>query len=122
MVKNVYLIPFNYLMIFLQVSPIFLVSHLSFVCVHDLDYLFPKIYYLSIAANSSDQTTDQDLLTHLLKNLANLTGSTTERNPTGLLPVSQDSQNAGTSLGTALKVLHIGQKFLNLSFVFLFFF
>ncbi|KAL7144261.1 hypothetical protein ABFS83_07G000500 [Erythranthe nasuta] len=52
----------------------------------------------NIHSNSSDQIQDQDLVSHLLKNLAHLTGT----NPAGVLPVSQ---NVGTSLGTALKGL-----------------
>ncbi|KAI3459169.1 hypothetical protein Pfo_015832 [Paulownia fortunei] len=57
----------------------------------------------NIHSSSSDQTKDQDLLSHLLRNLSSLAGSTSERNPAGLLPVSQDLQNVGTSLGTAVK-------------------
>ncbi|KAL3508225.1 hypothetical protein ACH5RR_033607 [Cinchona calisaya] len=46
---------------------------------------------------STDQTKDQDLLSHLLRSLAGLAGIVNERNLTGLLPESQDLQNAGTS-------------------------
>lgn len=55
-------------------------------------------------ANSSDQTKDQDLLSHLLRNLANLAGSTNSINIAGLLSGSQDMQTAGTSLGNPEKV------------------
>ncbi|XP_057810223.1 squamosa promoter-binding-like protein 1 [Salvia miltiorrhiza] len=55
--------------------------------------------------NSSDQTKDQDLLSHLLKNLASVASTTNERNHTEILPVSQDMQNVGTSLGAAQKDL-----------------
>ncbi|KAL0433864.1 UNVERIFIED_CONTAM: Squamosa promoter-binding-like protein 1 [Sesamum latifolium] len=54
----------------------------------------------NLHTSSSDQTKDQDLLSHLLRNLA---GSSNEKNTAGLLPVSQDLQNVVTSLGTALK-------------------
>ncbi|KAG8370591.1 hypothetical protein BUALT_Bualt14G0133000 [Buddleja alternifolia] len=57
----------------------------------------------NIHSNSSDQTKDQDLLSHLLKNLGNLAGTTNERNTPGLLPVSQDLQDLGTSMVTAIK-------------------
>lgn len=55
-------------------------------------------------ANSSDQTKDQDLLSHLLRNLASLAGSSNRINIAGLLPGSEDLQTAGTSLGTPEKV------------------
>ncbi|KAL8481186.1 hypothetical protein ACS0TY_027101 [Phlomoides rotata] len=55
-------------------------------------------------SNSSDQPKDQDLLTHLVRNLASLSGTTNDRNHAGLL---QDLQNAGTSLGTDQKDLTI---------------
>uniref|UniRef100_A0A5B7BUB4 Putative squamosa promoter-binding-like protein 12 n=1 Tax=Davidia involucrata TaxID=16924 RepID=A0A5B7BUB4_DAVIN len=51
-------------------------------------------------SNSSEQTKDQDLLSHLLRNLA---GTINGRNISGLLPGSQDLQNAGTSNGTPEK-------------------
>ncbi|KAK4433831.1 Squamosa promoter-binding-like protein 1 [Sesamum alatum] len=54
----------------------------------------------NLHTSSSDQTKDQDLLSHLLRNLA---GSSNEKNTAGLLPVSQDLQNVVTSLGTAVK-------------------
>ncbi|KAG8372814.1 hypothetical protein BUALT_Bualt12G0106200 [Buddleja alternifolia] len=53
--------------------------------------------------SASDQMKDQDLLSHLLRNLANIAGTTNERNPGGMLPVSQDLQNVLTSLRTAVK-------------------
>ncbi|XP_027164714.1 squamosa promoter-binding-like protein 1 [Coffea eugenioides] len=53
--------------------------------------------------NSSDQTKDQDLLSHLLRSLAGLAGIVNEKNLTGLLPGSQDLQNAGTSDGNPAK-------------------
>lgn len=55
-------------------------------------------------ANSSDQTKDQDLLSHILKNLASSGGTINERDIPGLLQGSQDLLNAGTSVGTAEKV------------------
>lgn len=57
----------------------------------------------NLQTNSSDQTKDQDLLSHLLRNLANLAGSTNSINIAGLLPGSQDMQTAGTSLGNPEK-------------------
>ncbi|KAL2229637.1 UNVERIFIED_CONTAM: Squamosa promoter-binding-like protein 1 [Sesamum indicum] len=55
-------------------------------------------------ANNSDQTKDQDLLSHLLRNLAP-TGLTNEGNPARPLPVSEDLQNVETSLATAVEDL-----------------
>ncbi|XP_059317829.1 squamosa promoter-binding-like protein 1 [Lycium ferocissimum] len=53
----------------------------------------------NVQFNSSDQTKDQDLLSHLLRNLASLAGANNERNAWGLLPVpSNDQQNTGTSM------------------------
>ena len=64
--------------------------------------------FLSFAANnSSDQTKDQDLLSHLLRSLAGLAGIVNEKNLTGLLPGSQDLQNAGTSDGNPAKVSNL---------------
>lgn len=54
-------------------------------------------------ANSSDQTKDQDILSHLLKSLASLPGLNGEGNLSGTLPASQDLQNAGTSGGSPEK-------------------
>ncbi|KAM1171290.1 hypothetical protein PS2_021333 [Malus domestica] len=56
-------------------------------------------------SNSSDQTKDQDLLSHLLKNLANLSGTVDGRNMSALLTASQGLLNGGTSIQTAQKVL-----------------
>ncbi|XP_058210820.1 squamosa promoter-binding-like protein 1 isoform X1 [Rhododendron vialii] len=58
----------------------------------------------NLQTNSSDQTKDQDLLSHLLRNLASLAGSSNRINIAGLLPGSEDLQTAGTSLGTPEKV------------------
>ncbi|XP_075085770.1 squamosa promoter-binding-like protein 1 [Nicotiana tabacum] len=49
------------------------------------------------AANSADQSKDQDLLSHLLRNLASLASTANERNVPGLLSTSPDRQNTGTS-------------------------
>ncbi|XP_073119246.1 squamosa promoter-binding-like protein 1 [Henckelia pumila] len=54
----------------------------------------------NIHSNGSDQTENQGLLSHLLRNLANLAGTTGERSPATLLPVSQDLQNVDKSLET----------------------
>ncbi|XP_075478061.1 squamosa promoter-binding-like protein 1 [Primulina tabacum] len=54
----------------------------------------------NIHSNDSDQTENQGLLSHLLRNLANLAGTTGERNPATLLPVSQDLQNVDKYLET----------------------
>ncbi|KAK4478361.1 hypothetical protein RD792_017651 [Penstemon davidsonii] len=54
-------------------------------------------------ANSSEQTKDQDLLSHLLRNLASFAGTTNERNADGSLAISQGLQNVGTSSGIAIK-------------------
>ncbi|XP_017979528.1 PREDICTED: squamosa promoter-binding-like protein 1 [Theobroma cacao] len=43
-------------------------------------------------SNRSDQTTDQDVLSHLLRSLANHTGEQGGRNISGLLPEPQDSE------------------------------
>ncbi|MCD7450350.1 hypothetical protein HAX54_005552 [Datura stramonium] len=52
----------------------------------------------NVQFNSSDQTKDQDLLTHLLRNLASLAGATSERNASGVLPAPSDLPNTGTSM------------------------
>lgn len=57
----------------------------------------------NIHSNSSDQIKDQDLLSHLLRNLSSLAGTVSERNFSGLLAGSQDLQNAGTSIATLEK-------------------
>lgn len=67
---------------------------------------------LTLAANNnSDQTKDQDLLSHLLRSLSSLAGMVNERSLTGLSPGSQDLQNAGTSDVTPVKVLNLIEKF-----------
>ncbi|XP_016512846.1 squamosa promoter-binding-like protein 12 [Nicotiana tabacum] len=53
----------------------------------------------NVQSNSSDQTKDQDLLSHLLRNLASLVGATNERNTWGLLSAPPEQRNAGTSMG-----------------------
>ncbi|KAL2464455.1 Squamosa promoter-binding-like protein 1 [Forsythia ovata] len=65
---------------------------------------------LSNLQSSSDQTKDQDLLPHLLRNLASLAGPINERNPSGS-PRFQDMKNAGISVPTAEKdpPLPVGQ-------------
>ncbi|XP_010276543.1 PREDICTED: squamosa promoter-binding-like protein 1 [Nelumbo nucifera] len=50
-------------------------------------------------SNSSDQTKDQDLLSHLLRNLASFAGAVDGRNISGLLQDSQDPLKVGTSVG-----------------------
>ncbi|XVF72818.1 hypothetical protein PTKIN_Ptkin12aG0151100 [Pterospermum kingtungense] len=47
-------------------------------------------------SDRSDQTTDQDVLSHLLRSLANHTGEQGGRNISGLLPECQDSEAAST--------------------------
>ncbi|PSR85250.1 Squamosa promoter-binding-like protein [Actinidia chinensis var. chinensis] len=53
--------------------------------------------------SSSDQMKHQDLLSHLLGNLASLAGSMNGRDICGLVAGSKDLQNAGMSLGTPEK-------------------
>lgn len=52
----------------------------------------------NVQFNSSDQTKDQDLLSHLLRNLASVAGATNERNASGFLPAPSDPRNTGTSM------------------------
>ncbi|XP_010270965.1 PREDICTED: squamosa promoter-binding-like protein 1 [Nelumbo nucifera] len=52
-------------------------------------------------SNSSDQTKDQDLLSHLFRSLANIAGTLDGRNISGLLRESQDLLNVATSVGTS---------------------
>lgn len=59
------------------------------------------IFFNVIAADSSGQSKDQDLLTHLLRNLANLAGSPDAGNLSGLLQESQDLHKFGISGGTS---------------------
>ncbi|KAL5852891.1 hypothetical protein ACOSQ3_008009 [Xanthoceras sorbifolium] len=54
--------------------------------------------------NSADQTKDQDLLSHLFRNLASLVGTNNVRNISGLLQGSQGLLNTGTSAGNVEKV------------------
>ncbi|KAL5564646.1 hypothetical protein UlMin_027810 [Ulmus minor] len=57
-------------------------------------------------SNNSDQTKDQDLLSHLLKSLANFSGSTVDaRNISALLQGSQGLIDAGTSKETSQKAV-----------------
>ncbi|KAJ0092906.1 hypothetical protein Patl1_24750 [Pistacia atlantica] len=58
-------------------------------------------------SNNSDQTKDQDLLSHLLRNLASLVGTNNVGNVSGLLQGSQSMPNAGMSLGNVGKVLDV---------------
>ncbi|KAJ9181746.1 hypothetical protein P3X46_005806 [Hevea brasiliensis] len=58
----------------------------------------------NLHSNSSDQTKDQDLLSHLLRNLANIAGTTSGRSISGLLQESQGRVNAGTTFGALEKV------------------
>ncbi|XP_021606651.1 squamosa promoter-binding-like protein 1 isoform X3 [Manihot esculenta] len=58
----------------------------------------------NLPTNSSNQTKDQDLLSHLLRNLANIAGTTSGRSISGLLQESQGLINAGTTVGTLEKV------------------
>nr|AUW52984.1 squamosa promoter binding-like protein 12b [Petunia x hybrida] len=53
----------------------------------------------NIQSNSSDQTKDQDLLSHLLRNLASGAAATNERNTPALLPAPPDVHNTGTCMG-----------------------
>ncbi|KAM5568552.1 hypothetical protein ABKV19_016219 [Rosa sericea] len=59
-------------------------------------------------SNSSDQTKDQDLLSHLLKNIANNIGTVDGRNISALLQGSQGLLNGGSSVQTAQKVPDMG--------------
>ncbi|KAJ8528912.1 hypothetical protein K7X08_030652 [Anisodus acutangulus] len=54
----------------------------------------------NIHSNNSDQTKDQDLLSHLLRNLAS---ATNEKNVPGLSSASPDLQNTGISGGICIK-------------------
>lgn len=58
----------------------------------------------NLHSNSSDQTKDQDLLSHLLRNLANLSDTTSGKSISGLLQGSQGLVNAGTTVGALEKV------------------
>ncbi|CAA2972129.1 squamosa promoter-binding 1 [Olea europaea subsp. europaea] len=52
---------------------------------------------------NSDQTKDQDLLPHLLRNLASLAGPINERDASGLPPRFEDTKNTGISIKTSEK-------------------
>ncbi|KAI8003819.1 Squamosa promoter-binding-like protein 12 [Camellia lanceoleosa] len=72
---------------------------------HDSSYLLVSLLRIlaNMHTNSLDQTKDQDMLSHLLRNLTSISGSINGRNISGLLPGSQDLQNATMSLGTPEK-------------------
>lgn len=72
--------------------------------VCELEELLSGFFSLWNAANSSDQTKDQDLLSHLMRNLASLAGATNERNTPGLLSAPPEQWNAGTSMGASKEV------------------
>ncbi|XP_068658647.1 squamosa promoter-binding-like protein 1 [Aristolochia californica] len=55
----------------------------------------------SLHSNSSDQAKDQDLLSHLLRNLASVAGTLEGRNLSGLLPAAQDMEKIVNSTGIA---------------------
>nr|QMV47679.1 squamosa-binding protein-like 39 [Paeonia suffruticosa] len=55
-------------------------------------------------SNNSDQTKDQDLLSHLLQNLASLAGTINATNLSGLLQGSRGLLNAGTEIGSRAEV------------------
>ncbi|KAI3730173.1 hypothetical protein L6452_18850 [Arctium lappa] len=57
----------------------------------------------NVQSNTSEQSKDQDLLSHLLKNLASLAGTANDKNSSGLLSGSQCLQDAGTSFATPQK-------------------
>ncbi|KAL6186149.1 hypothetical protein ACLB2K_042270 [Fragaria x ananassa] len=61
----------------------------------------------NMQSNSSDQTKDQDLLSHLLKNLDNNNGTTDGRNVSALLQGYQVLLNGGASVQTVQKVPHL---------------
>ncbi|KAJ6891539.1 squamosa promoter-binding-like protein 1 isoform X1 [Populus alba x Populus x berolinensis] len=63
-----------------------------------------KGFASNVAANNSDQTKDQDLLSHLLRSLANLAGTTNGRSLSGLLQGSPGLVTAGATVGNLEKV------------------
>ncbi|XP_028110698.1 squamosa promoter-binding-like protein 1 isoform X1 [Camellia sinensis] len=73
---------------------------------HGSSYLLVSLLRIlaNMHTNSLDQTKDQDMLSHLLRNLTSMSGSINGRNISGLLPGSQDLQKATMSLGTPEKV------------------
>lgn len=58
-------------------------------------------------ANISDQTKDQDLLSHLLRNLASLASATSEKNVPGLSSASPDLRHTRASGGICIKVRNL---------------
>ncbi|KAF9674342.1 hypothetical protein SADUNF_Sadunf10G0117300 [Salix dunnii] len=58
----------------------------------------------NLQTNNSDQTKDQDLLSHLLRSLANLASTTNGRSLSGLLQGSPGLVNAGATAGNLEKV------------------
>ncbi|XWS08429.1 hypothetical protein CRYUN_Cryun40dG0001800 [Craigia yunnanensis] len=58
-------------------------------------------------SNNSDQSKDQELLSHLLRSLASLAGSANGRNISGLIQGSQGVVNDGRSLGNLEKVTDV---------------
>eukprot|EP00262_Sarcandra_glabra_P004572 TRINITY_DN15665_c3_g2_i2.p1 TRINITY_DN15665_c3_g2~~TRINITY_DN15665_c3_g2_i2.p1 ORF type:complete len:950 (-),score=169.80 TRINITY_DN15665_c3_g2_i2:156-3005(-) len=59
----------------------------------------------SLHSNNSDQTNDQDLFSHLLRNLASISSTFDGRNLSGLLKNSQDLQIGGNSAGTFSEIM-----------------
>ncbi|GAB2294188.1 hypothetical protein Dimus_028406 [Dionaea muscipula] len=57
----------------------------------------------NLHSSSTDQKKDQDLLFHLLKNLASLAGALNESNISGLVQQSEDLQDIGVSAGASQK-------------------
>uniref|UniRef100_A0A2N9HD86 SBP-type domain-containing protein n=1 Tax=Fagus sylvatica TaxID=28930 RepID=A0A2N9HD86_FAGSY len=55
----------------------------------------------NLHSNKSDQTTEQDVLSHLLRSLASQTGEHGGKNISGILLEPPNSLNAGTSLGNS---------------------
>ncbi|XP_043708817.1 squamosa promoter-binding-like protein 1 [Telopea speciosissima] len=58
----------------------------------------------NIHSNSSDQTKDQDLLSHFLRNLASLDSTLDGRSISAILQESHDTVKVGTSAGTSSEV------------------
>ncbi|KAJ4823598.1 hypothetical protein Tsubulata_026477 [Turnera subulata] len=61
----------------------------------------------NLHTNSADQTKDQDLLSHLLRNLASLAGTTNGRSISGLLQRSEGLVHSEKSAGTLGKVTDV---------------
>lgn len=71
-------------------------------CDKYLALLWAECLCLSwIVANRSDQTTDQDLLSHLLRSLASQASEHGGKNISGILREPPNSLNAGTPLGNS---------------------